>query len=1086
MPVTHKSLAEIEEHWAVQSLDPAARAKVFSDAATRVFSSAVGEQFEINEQTAEARGFDATDAARRLATAYELAAVDTFSSLLSDYEADAEGRNRSQAAASQAYELLRTLPLPEDAVERIFHVLHVAALAYCSDRWTELRGWLRDQGDNLFPPRPEMQSWELRIVWSVYDCWIRLLRKKDWRDLEEIAAIVTALREQQAEFEPSALNADINARPAIALRLVSMYHWARATELLGTHVLQGEPAGIAVELDRHFEAANAAASAANDASLDVLFRWLHVAARQMVSNSIWRVAAGVEGPVAEFLRDGATSRGMFEFMPPQRVAVAEQGLLDPAHRAVVIDLPTSGGKTMLAELRILQAINAFRERGGWVAYVAPTRALVNQLSRRLRRDFGPIGVRVEQLTSAVDLDSFESSLLDEVQTGDGTPFDVLVLTPEKLDLIVRGKRTDRPLSLLVLDEAHNIEDESRGLRIELLLANVQRDQAEARFLLMMPHVDNADDLAKWLGADQGKSVQLGTTSWQPNDRVVGMFWPESEPGSGNWAMRFQSLVTSPGTLVVDGAIRVGPVRPLAPPMSRMSGLGMQAAAMSRIMSDRGTSIALARTLPDCWRMARSTAAALDAKESESIALVQRFLADEISADFELIELLSKGVAVHHSGLSDDARTLIEWLAEIGDLRVLCATTGIAQGINFPVSSVFLGSRQLPVRGSREMSTRAFWNLAGRAGRVDQDPVGIVGLARGNDADAVMRYVSSATEALVSRLATLLREVDEAGQLADLSGIIRGQQWDDFRGYVAHLWNEHRNLEAVLAGSESLLRNTFGFSRLRASGDEDDKRRADALLAATQTYATELAEHPENSALTDTTGFAPEGVRTAILEMRKLDEELTGDSWSPENIFGNQAGSALPALIGVMLKIPQLSNLDELSDTGLDRERIARLSQAWVSGESIDAIARRYFADQPDLTSSISKACQAIYRTIGYSASWGLSALSQMPGSGVNFEELTPEQKRSINNLPAMLYHGVSTEQAVLMRMNSAPRSVAEKLGIRFQAETAGMTDVEQWSRSRTFLRSLSDDDWSEVRPEGSTMAGADYSAIWRQLAGERI
>ena len=44
--------------------------------------------------------------------------------------------------------------------------------------------------------------------------------------------------------------------------------------------------------------------------------------------------------------------------------------------------------------------------------------------------------------------------------------------------------------------------------------------------------------------------------------------------------------------------------------------------------------------------------------------------------------------MHHAGLSDDVRALMEWLAETGSLRMLCATSTIAQGINFPVSSVF--------------------------------------------------------------------------------------------------------------------------------------------------------------------------------------------------------------------------------------------------------------------------------------------------------------------------------------------------------------------------------------------------------------
>jgi replicative superfamily II helicase len=121
--------------------------------------------------------------------------------------------------------------------------------------------------------------------------------------------------------------------------------------------------------------------------------------------------------------------------------------------------------------------------------------------------------------------------------------------------------------------------------------------------------------------------------------------------------------------------------------------------------------------------------------------------------------------------------------------VLCATTTIAQGINFPVSSVFLATRKLPVLGSRDIPNRAFWNLAGRAGRIDHDSVGVVGIAAGDDPAAVQSYVGQQTVELISRLVSLLDAVEAAGNLNNLSVIIHQEQWADFRSYVAHLWKK---------------------------------------------------------------------------------------------------------------------------------------------------------------------------------------------------------------------------------------------------------------------------------------------------------
>ena len=256
---------------------------------------------------------------------------------------------------------------------------------------------------------------------------------------------------------------------------------------------------------------------------------------------------------------------------------------------------------------------------------------------------------------------------------------------------------------------------------------------------------------------------------------------------------------------------------------------------------------------------------------DDIRLVQDFLRTEISPQFPLIETLNHGVGVHHAGLSDDVRALMEWLAETGSLRMLCATSTIAQGINFPVSSVFLASRFVPKGGrSVEMSPREFWNLAGRAGRIGHDSVGVVGIAEGKDRDALLRFVGRSTGALVSRLVTLLDELALEGRLANLSEVLWQDQWEDFRCYIAHLWVEKKNLDAVLADSEQLLRQTYGYTTLR--NNPGSRAKADALLGATQSYARELAEMPSGIAeLADSTGFSPEGVNAAMAGLRNLEE-----------------------------------------------------------------------------------------------------------------------------------------------------------------------------------------------------------------------
>ena len=317
----------------------------------------------------------------------------------------------------------------------------------------------------------------------------------------------------------------------------------------------------------------------------------------------------------------------------------------------------------------------------------------------------------------------------------------------------------------------------------------------------------------------------------------------------------------------------------------------------------------------------------------------------------------------------------------------------------------------------------------------------------------------------------------------MSDVLWQEQWEDFRCYIAHLWAEKKNLDAVLADSEQLLRQTYGYSSMR--NDPQQRQKADALLDATHRYARELAAMPEGTAeLADSTGFSPEGVRAAMGGMGNLERRLTASDWAPESLFGH--GGRMADLFGVMLRVPQLKqDLAELGGRGFDQSRISEITNDWVNGRGLEAIAREYFHREKDDvagTGALTDACRAIYRTIINSGTWGVSALSRV--SGIDFDALSEADKRGINALPAMIYHGVSSEDAVLMRMNAAPRSAAEALGSLYR-EMVG-EDERRYSvgEARRFLKELGADDWHGVRPEGAPLSGTGYKRVWEVLSGE--
>ncbi len=1075
MNVNKFSLEKLNEHWAISAINSKERDKAFELAEQNLVNNAIGEQFHFNF------GYSSSDEIliQKVSLAYELAAIEGLQSFLAKNTNESTEILMEQCVvgAYKSFELQRILDIPQEWKKKVYHVLHVSALGYCGERGVDVNRWLKENSNNIKLNRKFEKDWAERVLCTLYSCWISLFRKENWEDIDRIIEFVKSLREDQKIYENEYFEGEDGLKNGEkALHLVSLYHWAKATELQANYMLKGMPTPIESQLDTHYDAAIEAATACQDKQMIVLLRWLWATSRQMAESSVWKIKRKVDFRSSEFVENLVKVSSLFELLPPQQTAVNERGLLDPAATAVVVDMPTSGGKTLLAQFKILQALNQFSQNTqGWVAYIAPTKALVSQITRRLRRDFEPLGLKVEKLTGAVDIDSFEEDLLKKV--GDEKSFDVLVATPEKLQLVIRNKKVSRPLVLAVMDEAHNIEDESRGLRIELLLATIKSECSSANFLLLMPFVQNPEKIAEWLSNERktGKTISLSTSPWRPNQRIVGLFDARETKNKEEWQLEFETAITTNKTVHLKGKHLVGGPNPL---FCRFSELNQtkNTAAMAKILSERGTSIAVGRRISDVWNMAKELEKVMPPLKtiSDNIRLVQNFISTEIGSNFELIKMLNKGIGVHNSGLSDELRSLMEWLAEKGELKVLCATTTIAQGINFPVSSVFLASPSFP---GRSMTPREFWNLAGRAGRMNHESLGVVGLAQNKkNRLKILTFLNQSTGDLVSRLVHMVDDFDKIESLTSLKLKKNDGEWEDFRCYIAHLCSEYDNLDKMLSDTEQILRNTLGYSELEVLNDGKTKK----LLDLTKKYIESLNNYKGQVKLSNMTGFSPEGIYEAIKGMRKLENKLTLHDWKPESLFGTDS-TVTSDLYSVMLKVPQLERgLKDTKNKTPDNKKLSEITKAWVAGKSVEEIAEEFFKnDKGDRTEFITNACRTIYGTLVNNGTWGLSALTKI---GIDFDDLSEEDKREINLLPAMIYHGVNTEEAVLLRMNSMPRKISNSFGKILKEK---LPKIEySIGAAREFIKNSSDSDWNRAAVGDKYLSGKEYKQIWKILSGE--
>jgi len=1001
---------------------------------------------------------------------------------------DEQRAGELRAAAAETFQIARTLTWPEGPVAAADWLVRLGCLAVLGDRSADFR---RIVTEVELPALPlDSPDWGVRVWSSVLDVWLRLLRKQGWNDLDAVQERIVAIRAAQGTGEAAFLQ-EAEARKDVrpAWELMAQYHLAKAAEVLGTYLGQGSVDGhydIREQLEAQFDRAIGASARGQLVERETMSRLLARAARVMVDNSIWTVTRAVNSRVTRFV-ESLTARDrvrpIFEMLPPQRRTLREEGLLGSGHRSVVVSLPTSSGKTFIAEFRILQALNQFDQENGWVAYLAPTRALVNQLTTHLRRDFSHLGTVVEKVSPALEVDGLEASMLTEA---DGAQqFRILVTTPEKLDLMLRGgweEKIGRPLTLVVVDEAHGLGFPDRGIKLELLLATINRECRYAQFLLLTPFIRNGAEIARWLSPDSNKNIDLGV-DWTPNDRVVAIARVDRGDGRGEFSLSLRSRHTTRNTLDIPEQIGIGETRPLGLAWSKVKNSpGKIAAATAQVLQKRGTVIVLADTPAATWGIADAFKVEENKRtlDGDDLAHVQRFLVDEMGQDFPLADLLEYGVGVHHAGMSEDTRALVEWLTENDHLSVLVATTTIAQGVNFPVSGVVFASHQYRLRKSpfrKDMPPQDFWNIAGRAGRVDQGDLGIVALAAQDDAkqQVLEQFIDASVGELNSTLIEMVQAAANAGSLLRLESLSYQPGWSAFVQYLAHTYRQIGDHQQFAAQVEQVLRGTLGFQALRKS----HRGWADSLVQGVYAYAERIKGKPLG--LVDATGFSWESVNATLARLGQ--ENLPDDVWSPELFAGRR--DDLRRMMGLLLQVPELREPleDVTGGTGPDGDKLARIICDWVQGRPLTEMAIDYFSqpveeesDEPrtDPVDAMTQCCRSVFGKLTQTASWGLSALQSLT-LGKAIDELSPDEQRSLRNLPARVYYGVNTDEAVALRLLGVPRTAAPAL-----ARGLEVTEDEPLHRVRVRLQAADISEWTKAMGE----RGASYYRVWSIMEGK--
>ncbi|MFD6113777.1 DEAD/DEAH box helicase [Streptomyces yangpuensis] len=803
---------------------------------------------------------------------------------------------------------------------------------------------------------------------------------------------------------------------------------------------------------------------------DALARWvaahLYQLSGEMADSSLYRLLPPGTPPAVA--RSFALSRPpVMTLWPPQRQLLQlERGNpLDPATARSLISVPTSAGKTLMAQLVICSHL---AQRPGRVVYVSPMRSLGREMRAALKGRLRVLGRRMAAEQPEFPLSTWATSA--EPAGGD-----VEIVTPERLMHIIRNN-PDRALEnvgLVVVDEAHHLGQGQRGFVLESLIALLQ-PRADIRLVLLSAAVGNKGDIASWLDPTRPEREVYFTDTWRGPRRLHGLMYPNlmkeraeltDQPATARRPAQTVATVpveallavrpTASSTISVLTTGEVGTRRyPGRNPRQwnsqsvRPNGIADYKvfAAGAAELTDAGSVLMVVSTR----RQARDTALAIaeHLPERPQAAALTSYLSETLGEEHPLVRCTRHGAAYHHSALPEDVLHAVEDALRRGDLLAIASTSTLTDGVNLPVRTVIVHHKvdgdPLTYEGQRALSPAELLNAIGRAGRAGRESEGWIFLTRpfkprpaefdALDPDPDRLRVASTLlsgEALASLAAaeeTLRNDADGIFALADGAAA-------DFVAFVWLVLHLHAVATAPQGEPLGALNALFAVA---LPGNGPTTRRWLSL-------ADHVADVFEN---TDT-GRAGRwaGTGTSVGSARYLD-------WLARHLTVHLTQHATENLDGLFLE-PQewplqrtidfltehrvfdrlLEHLPEVTKTWSFKDKETRGTamtvpitpalREWISGAAIPDLARSWQPGVPDAW-ALDQAVRNISTAFGHALSWTVGALVNLINTS---PELSPAAPRLNAHTAWHIRHGVDTEQALtLLTSGITSRRIAHRLG----------------------------------------------------------
>lgn len=419
----------------------------------------------------------------------------------------------------------------------------------------------------------------------------------------------------------------------------------------------------------------------------------------------------------------------FEFWTSQLRAV-EKGLLETS-TSFTVQMPTSAGKTFIAELSILDSLVKYPNKK--CIYIAPFRALTNEKELELSKYLSKLGYSVSSLSGSYETDVFQDFIIKETN--------VLVATPEKIDLLFRLKQDFfENVSLVVVDEGHiigNIDERSSLLEFLIIKLKIKIPSLRIIFVSAVMPTINAEQFSKWLSGEAANIIKSNAfkdseEEWEPTRKLLGKF---SWLGKSSKISYFKQYTEDEDTNIKKSAFTVGLIKSEKIGTITFPKKGNNSEVAARLayeLSTQGHCLIFCSQVRFTESVGSAVLRLFDLIEQTGAQISSIFSNNTQSesyyfsllwygADSYITKCIQRRIGIHFGDMAESVRRSVEQDYQKGSLRILISTNTIGQGLNFPIKNLIIHSYNI-TRGEN-IKVRDFWNIIGRAGRATKETEG---------------------------------------------------------------------------------------------------------------------------------------------------------------------------------------------------------------------------------------------------------------------------------------------------------------------------------------------------------------------------